>query len=316
MGSAASANVAVPDEYHSLPDEAKLMFEKEYADLVSQGKSESEAMTLVRASGFARHETAKLLEMADQDDDGVLTVDEIKQAQMQKGLSEAEATRAASDVLNEVDTDGDGIATVDELVQAGTQKWLDIFNEKLVKEFFGGFETLKAGFATADVNGGGTLSYSEFGTLMRETGGIQITDAQIATAFQQVDTNSDGLVNWIEFVRCLAEDADPAHIADEAAPDRAAKADSPSGIASLVRARISRRYRDLKSAFLALDPDRSGYIDTKEVQELLKSRWCTTFSDQDVNIFVASYQHNSDGGFSYVEFCKMVDGQQPFKGMC
>jgi hypothetical protein len=35
-------------------------------------------------------------------------------------------------------------------------------------------------------------------------------------------------------------------------------------------------------------------------------------SEEDIKLFVASYPHTKDGGFSYVEFCQMVEGAQPF----
>jgi len=50
-----------------------------------------------------------------------------------------------------------------------------------------------------------------------------------------------------------------------------------------------------------------------EVQRLLKGQ-NFGYSDEDINLFVASYPHTKEGGFSYVEFCKMVEGQQPFAG--
>lgn len=48
-----------------------------------------------------------------------------------------------------------------------------------------------------------------------------------------------------------------------------------------------------------------------EVQTLLRGQ-NFEYSDEDINLFVASYSHSKDGGFSYVEFCKMVEGAQPF----
>ena len=134
-------------------------------------------------------------------------------------------------------------------------------------------------------------------------------------------------------------------------------------IAKSLRVQINERFKSMREAFITLDPDRSGCIDTvrlsrqtmlvrlvrkqlagngfdiagsftympswcgvlccllgafsapfcqqKEVQELLKGQ-NFNYREEDINLFVASYAHSKEGGFNYVEFCKMVEGQKPF----
>ena len=156
--------------------------------------------------------------------------------------------------------------------QAGTKKWLDAFNEKLVKEFYSEFESLKRAFAVADVNGGGTLCCSEFGALMRSAGGLDITDDEVAAAFAVADEDGDGRVNWVEFMRCVEED-EPPQDAETILKLRSSSVSSPETIALLVRRKVTTKFRDLNEAFKALDPDQSGSISTAELQTLLKNRW-------------------------------------------
>lgn len=166
--------------------------------------------------------------------------------------------------------------------------------------FFGQFESVKQAFAAADVNGGGTISHEEFAECVRR-GGLIISDEQIAAVTAYIDSDQNGNINYQEFLRFLV---------NAEAPDEAS-AQVVQAVAGSLRTQIFERFKSMRKAFLSLDPDGSGCIDTAEVQQLLRGQ-NFSYSDEDINLFVASFPHEKEGGFSYVEFCKMVEGQQPF----
>eukprot|EP00750_Incisomonas_marina_P006842 INCI14728.1.p3 GENE.INCI14728.1~~INCI14728.1.p3 ORF type:complete len:271 (+),score=76.58 INCI14728.1:534-1346(+) len=175
--------------------------------------------------------------------------------------------------------------------------------ERVKAAFYGQFDSVKQAFHNADVNGGGSISHEEFAEAVR-AGGLEISDEDVAAAAASIDTNHDGSINYTEFLRFLTDSSQPDEYAQNAAYH----------IAGNLRVQIRERFKSMREAFISLDPDRSGSIDTAEVQKLLRGQ-NFGYSDEDINLFVASYPHTKDGGFSYVEFCRMVEGQQPFVGM-
>jgi hypothetical protein len=63
---------------------------------------------------------------------------------------------------------------------------------------------------------------------------------------------------------------------------------------------------------MAVDKDRTGSIDTGELFRILEGG-NYSFSEADVNQFVAAFRHEGTGGFQYAEFCIMLEGRQPFE---
>jgi len=166
--------------------------------------------------------------------------------------------------------------------------------------FYGQFDSVRQAFAAADKDGGGTISHAEFASCVRK-GGLNISDEQVLAAAAAIDTNHDGRINYREFLTFLTNEVQPSDASSHAA----------AHIATQLRVQITERFTSMREAFLTLDPDRSGCIDTAEVLTLLRGQ-NFNYSEEDINLFVASYPHTKDGGFSYAEFCKMVEGAQPF----
>ena len=58
---------------------------------------------------------------------------------------------------------------------------------------------LRARFQTCDRDGNGHIDVSEFGRLLNGLG-LGYSDAQIAAAFEAIDVNKSGLIDFDEFV--------------------------------------------------------------------------------------------------------------------
>ena len=64
----------------------------------------------------------------------------------------------------------------------------------------------------------------------------------------------------------------------------------------------------VKIAFRAYDTNSDGYIDMKELEEVLKLSG-KDFDPYEIKLAMAVFDQNNDGKLNYKEFCDMVDGK-------
>ena len=64
--------------------------------------------------------------------------------------------------------------------------------------------------------------------------------------------------------------------------------------------------KELEAAFKKFDTDGSGYISTKELQDVM-SRMGRHISRQEVEAMLRKIDENGDGKVSFDEFCKLMD---------
>ena len=64
--------------------------------------------------------------------------------------------------------------------------------------------------------------------------------------------------------------------------------------------------RELETAFKRFDGDGSGYISTKELQDIML-RMGRNVSRQDIEAMVSTIDENGDGKISFDEFCKLFE---------
>lgn len=166
------------------------------------------------------------------------------------------------------------------------------------KSFYAQFDTVNAAFIAADTSGGGTITLDEFTACIKDSG-LDVTDDQAACIMKRHDTNKDGMISYQEFMNFLISES----VVDEETEMMA------KGVTQSLRNQIDKKFHSMRDAFLAVDTDRSGCIDASEVQETLRT---SGHSDEEIKLMVAAFPHKKEGGFSYVEFCTMIEGQSPF----
>jgi len=129
-------------------------------------------------------ELGKSFRAIDKNGDGLLTVDELKEA-MKKGVSDEDnkQNREVQKILQMADLNGDGVLSYEELLAAAVHRKL------LAKE-----ERLWVTFCKLDKNGDGHLSVAEVVDALAKDGKIA------ADMIKEVDKNGDGTIDYEEFL--------------------------------------------------------------------------------------------------------------------
>jgi Ca2+-binding EF-hand superfamily protein len=167
--------------------------------------------------------------------------------------------------------------------------------------FFRQYYSVEEAFTSADTSGSGCLSFDEFIACI-QAGGLDLNGDDAVFLAQQADLNQDGMIDYKEFMKFL----------DLAETDPSAEVQERSNeVAVNLREQCTERFRSMRRAFLSIDTDRTGYIDASEVNTLLTNE-NFGYSEEEVTMFIAGFPHENEGGFSYVEFCTMIEGAAPF----
>ncbi|XP_002738869.1 calmodulin, striated muscle-like [Saccoglossus kowalevskii] len=125
----------------------------------------------------------------DTDADGVITVTEVESVLKTLGhtLSESEV----SDMVVEYDPHDTGTINLPDFIDM-----MSLYTKYLVDD------TFKEGFQLFDLDGDGFISQDEVRRI-RDHLGETTSDAEIEEMFDEADTNKDGLISYIEFVRMM-----------------------------------------------------------------------------------------------------------------
>jgi len=127
-------------------------------------------------------ELAKSFRAIDKNGDGLLTVEELKEAMKSTGEGEGKAEQLKT-ILKMADLNGDGVLSYEELVAAAVHRKL------LAKE-----ERLWVTFCKLDKNGDGHLSATEVVEALGKDG------KNVSELIKEVDKNGDGTIDYDEFM--------------------------------------------------------------------------------------------------------------------
>ena len=137
----------------------------------------------------------------DSDGDGTITVEELgnilRSMRVKLKVSESEIKR----VLRDIDKDGDGTIDLNEYfknMQGKTNKHL--IHRALVMR-----STVRKQFEKFDKDGSGYISLEEIRQIFEEKSGGTVTMEQVQEIVKGVDKNSDGQINYDEFVVMMSK---------------------------------------------------------------------------------------------------------------
>ncbi|XP_060582291.1 neo-calmodulin-like [Ruditapes philippinarum] len=131
-------------------------------------------------------------------------------------------------------------------------------------------------FNLFDKDGSGSICKDEFGKATRALG-FNPTDQQIADLLKQYDTNNTDRLEFVEFKTLIKE------LYKKNPNDKNA----------------------IRNAFKVLDRDQSGYIEAKELKEVLQ-KCGQSLSDDEISEMIAVADSNKDGKINYNEFTEYM----------
>jgi len=136
----------------------------------------------------------EIFEALDQDGDGKITTDDLKQALANAGFELTDDE--AEFVISKADADGTGSVSWDEFLKVLENRPIKKRIEKALRRLFDEFDTDNSGFITAD----------NVRQLINDAGfGDDVTDEEISELISRVDKEGDGKVSFEEFVAVFIE---------------------------------------------------------------------------------------------------------------
>lgn len=140
-------------------------------------------------------------------------------------------------------------------------------------------------FKSADINGNGTLSRPELGTLMRRVVGT-ISANQVEEMMDQADTDNNNAVNFDEFCHWIREKA-------------------PPQLSGKVKRSLKTEADIVRASFRAWDKNGDGLISKKEVHFVLTKN-CPDLDPQQVETLMNIMDTDHDGKIDYDEFIDFI----------
>ena len=110
--------------------------------------------------------------------------------------------------------------------------------------------------------------------------GSPLTEAEAATALQEMDTDENGKVDFAEFLECIAN-----KLQDEATEE------------------------EIIQAFKMFDKDNSGTISANEFKSIMMNMG-QKMEESEVNEMLFAADTNGDGVIDYKEFARMLDSSR------
>eukprot|EP01022_Parablepharisma_sp_SALTPOND_P028437 TRINITY_DN70963_c0_g1_i1.p5 TRINITY_DN70963_c0_g1~~TRINITY_DN70963_c0_g1_i1.p5 ORF type:complete len:178 (-),score=25.90 TRINITY_DN70963_c0_g1_i1:1809-2342(-) len=126
----------------------------------------------------------------DKDGDGTITIKELEIVMRSLGQNPTEAE--LQDMINEVDEDGNGVIDFSEFLSLMANKMKDNDTE----------EELMEAFKVFDRDGSGSISSEELRHVMMNLG-EKLSEEEVDKMLREADVNGDGSIDFSEFVNML-----------------------------------------------------------------------------------------------------------------
>ncbi|KAG1838149.1 hypothetical protein DFJ58DRAFT_814683 [Suillus subalutaceus] len=144
----------------------------------------------------------------------------------------------------------------------------DELSEEQIAEF-------KEAFALFDIDGDGSITTKELGTVMRSIG-QNPTEAELQDMINEVDADGNGTLDFTEFLTMMAR-----------------------------KMRDTDREDEIKEAFKVFDEDGNGYINPAELRHVMMNLG-EKLTEAEVNEMIREADIDGDGQINYDEFVKMM----------
>lgn len=144
---------------------------------------------------------------------------------------------------------------------------------------------LRFSFDSADKNGDGTLSKSEFGLFLRRAL-PDVANKIINQAFAAADTNTDSAVTFPEFMKWMRNE-------------------EQQSIVDALNESVGSHGNAMAALFRVWDTDESGKISQNELREVVK-HVCPKMGDDELDIVFQAMDSDHDGTIDYNEFIGFV----------
>jgi len=132
-------------------------------------------------------------------------------------------------------------------------------------------------FSIFDKDGDGTICAAELGSIMRSLG-QQPSDTELEDMINEMDTDSNGTIDFQEFQAMMTRNSKPTDTQEE-----------------------------LKQAFKVFDRDNSGTISADELRQVLKSLG-DDFTDKEIDEMMKQADLDGNGSIDYDEFVRLMEG--------
>lgn len=146
-------------------------------------------------------------------------------------------------------------------------------------------EFMHAMFVRADVNGNGTLSRPELGSMLRKVFNT-LTFDEIEQMMQEIDLNETGDIDYKEFISWLHNSA-------------------PETIQVAMKRSLNSEPDFVRASFRLWDEHGVGWVSTSNLEKALKHS-CPDWSDKQVHALVSVMDITHDGKIDYEEFCDFL----------
>ena len=145
------------------------------------------------ASQLTENQIAEFKEafsLFDKDNNGIITIEELEVTM--KSLGQNPTETELRDMINEVDADDNGSIDIPEFLSIMERKMNDLNND----------DEIRVAFKVFDKDDNGIITAAELRWVMNNLG-EKLSDEEIETMIQEVDTDGDGQVHYEEFAAML-----------------------------------------------------------------------------------------------------------------
>ncbi|KAL7009648.1 hypothetical protein EMMF5_000556 [Cystobasidiomycetes sp. EMM_F5] len=150
-----------------------------------------------------------------------------------------------------------------------------VFGQSLIRFHFVRLAEFKEAFSLFDKDGDGTITTKELGTVMRSLG-QNPTEAELQDMINEVDTDSNGTIDFPEFLTMMAR-----------------------------KMKDTDSEEEIKEAFKVFDKDGNGFISAAELRHVMTNLG-EKLSDTEVEEMIREADVDGDGQINYDEFVKML----------
>lgn len=135
-------------------------------------------------------------------------------------------------------------------------------------------------FYLFDKDGNGEISIAELGRVMRALG-RNPTQLQLQEMINEIDSNASGTVEFPEFCKLMSKQLETEDVVED----------------------------DLVKAFKVFDKDGNGFIDSRELKDIMKGLG-EVMTDKDIEVMISEADIDGDGKLNYQEFAKQMLAKQ------